>query len=799
MALKYTLVDVVPKNDSGESTQNSEPSITVDPLDPNQLIVGAFGASGSSYFKSTDGGATWSDYGSVASNDKSLAWKTDGSAVLTVSMVDTTSPNRFSTYSSTTAASNFGSPINVFTGSDLDQPWIRTGPSNHVYVAYNDLSQAGPSEGGSGNGGTASVLVSTNGGNTYNSVTLDRVGDPFQDDPSVRLAVNGNTVYGIFVRWNSLVEDDANGERFGSQVVVVRSDNGGADGFNALGSGGNGVQVATTTDVFTDPGGNTLSVGKERIAAEAAIAVDPNNANHVLVAYQNAPGANGAGQVQLVLSESTDGGATWSTKFTTPSTVRSGQAAISILNDGAIGFLYDSFDPATQKLSQHFLTTTNDFATTNDTTLATESNASPTIQFQPYLGDFFDLTSLGNTFYGTFCASNADNGTGAQFANLTLQRDFTGTPGTGSFQLTDTNGSPVAASIDPYFFSCTLQPPTVAGLSNASYTAFAAPVTLSAGLSLADVSSTTLNSAAVQITGGTFAGDGDVLAADTTGTAIAASYDNANETLTLTGSDTLADYQTVLRSVTFSSTSADPTGSGNDKTRTVTWSVNDGSFSNTPQNTSITITRPPNPSPPAGTTADMITSQASTGNYEIYDLGKNSVLAADPLTNIAAPWHVVGLGGFNGSDTTDMMLRNTSTGAFEIVDVSNNNAGAPVQIGAVGLDWAVAGFGDFSGHAGETDMLLRNSNTGDFEVYDISNNTVTSATPLGAVGLEEQVLGFGDFSGKANETDMLMRDSNTGAFEYYDIANNQITGAGSLGSVGLNFHTFGIGLVTNGS
>jgi hypothetical protein len=57
MALKYTLVDVVPKNDSGESVQDSEPSITVDPLDPNQLIVGVFGASGSSYFKSTDGEA----------------------------------------------------------------------------------------------------------------------------------------------------------------------------------------------------------------------------------------------------------------------------------------------------------------------------------------------------------------------------------------------------------------------------------------------------------------------------------------------------------------------------------------------------------------------------------------------------------------------------------------------------------------------------------------------------------------------------------------------------------------------
>ena len=795
MALKYTLVDVVPKSDSGESVQNSEPSITVDPLDPNQLIVGAFGASGSSYFKSTNGGITWSDYGSLVSNDKSLAWKTDGSAALTVSMDENASPNTFSTYSGTTAASNFGAPINVFSGDDLDQPWIRTGPSNHVYVAYNDLDKAGPSDGGTGNGGTASVLISNDGGNTYRSVTLDRVGDPFQDDPSVRLAVNGNTVYGVFVRWNTEVESDATGARFGSQVVVVRSDNGGADNFAALGSGGNGVQVATTTDVFTDTGGTTLSIGKERIAAEAAIAVDPNNANHVLVAYQNAPGANGVGQVQLVVAESNDGGATWSTKFTTSSAVRSSQEAISILDDGAIGFLYDSFDPATQQLSQHFLTTTDDFATTNDTTLATESNAGPSVQFQPYLGDFFDLTSIGNTFYGTFCASNADNGTGAQFANLNLQRDFTGTLGTGSFQLTDSFGNAVAASIDPYFFSCTLQPPTVAGLSDASYAAFGSPVTLSAGLSLADVSSTTLNSATVQITGGTFAGDGDVLAANTTGTAISASYNAANEMLTLTGLDTLADYQTVLDSVTFSSNSADPTDSGNDNSRTVTWDVNDGSFSSTPQNTTITVspaTTPPNPSPPAGTTADLIMERPSSGDYEIYDFGHNAALANHLLTNIASPWQTVGLGNFSGSGTSDMLLRNMTTGVFAIVDVTNNNASAPIPLGAVGLEWQVAGFGDFSGHPGETDMLMRDASNGAFELYDFSNNSVPFAGPLSGINPNATVLGFGDFSGKPNETDMLTRDS-TQSVVLYDINNNAVTSSTTLGNLGLEWQFAAVG------
>ena len=55
----------------------------------------------------------------------------------------------------------------------------------------------------------------------------------------------------------------------------------------------------------------------------------------------------------------------------------------------------------------------------------------------------------------------------------------------------------------------------------------------------------------VSITAGSFANDGDVLAASTTGTAITASYDSTNEILTLSGTDKLANYQAVLDTVNF--------------------------------------------------------------------------------------------------------------------------------------------------------------------------------------------------------------------------------------------------------
>jgi hypothetical protein len=78
------IVDLIPGSDSREVDQNSEPSIAVNPVDPLQMFAGAFIFDGtdSPFFVSTDGGGTWSIFGSIEHHDKSIAWKADGSGVL---------------------------------------------------------------------------------------------------------------------------------------------------------------------------------------------------------------------------------------------------------------------------------------------------------------------------------------------------------------------------------------------------------------------------------------------------------------------------------------------------------------------------------------------------------------------------------------------------------------------------------------------------------------------------------------------------------------------------------------------
>ena len=118
---------------------------------------------------------------------------------------------------------------------------------------------------------------------------------------------------------------------------------------------------------------------------------------------------------------------------------------------------------------------------------------------------------------------------------------------------------------------------------------------------------------------------------------------------------------------------------------------------------------PPNSPAPSGTTAVMVMSNPSNGDYEIYDVGGNAILAAYSLGQVGSPWTFVGLGTFQAGDTSDMLLRNTSTGGFEAYYISGNNITNASLIGTVGTNWNFAGTGDFDGQSSLSELLLRNS------------------------------------------------------------------------------------------
>ena len=185
-------------------------------------------------------------------------------------------------------------------------------------------------------------------------------------------------------------------------------------------------------------------------------------------------------------------------------------------------------------------------------------------------------------------------------------------------------------------------------------------MTLSAATTVSDADNLTLTSATVTIIGGTFVA-GDVLAANVTGTGITASYNAATGVLTLTGADTLAHYQQVLDSVTYSSSSQTRPTSGANPTSTISWVVNDGSGSNSTATatTTISITGSAVKNDVNGDRKSDILFQASIGPLNdgvlIYTMNGTTVASQAALTGPGLTYHVVGAGDFNGDGKADIL------------------------------------------------------------------------------------------------------------------------------------------------
>jgi len=120
------------------------------------------------------------------------------------------------------------------------------------------------------------------------------------------------------------------------------------------------------------------------------------------------------------------------------------------------------------------------------------------------------------------------------------------------------------------------RPPTLSGGDTVTFHA-GYPLDVDSGLVLnaPDTEAGNLISGASVVIGTGFLA-GDTLTAVTTGLpGINAAYNQATGVLTLSGNDTPADYQAVLRSVTFSSSAADPTDGGADTQRVLDYQVAD--------------------------------------------------------------------------------------------------------------------------------------------------------------------------------------------------------------------------------
>ena len=187
--------------------------------------------------------------------------------------------------------------------------------------------------------------------------------------------------------------------------------------------------------------------------------------------------------------------------------------------------------------------------------------------------------------------------------------------------------------------------------SSLAYTENATATAIDPGLTVSDADSTNLTGATVSISAN-YADGQDVLAF-TNQLGITGSWNSTNGVLTLTGTATVANYQTALRSVTYVNTSGAPSTAA----RTVAFTVSDGTANSTAATRDISIT--------AVNDAPMVNDQAfsvdeNAGNGTVV----GTVVASDPDAGDTLSYAIT------GGNTGGAFAINAGTGQITV----NNSA-----------------------------------------------------------------------------------------------------------------------------
>jgi hypothetical protein len=420
--------------------------------------------------------------------------------------------------------------VNTATASTQDTPQITALSNGGFVVTWNDASAGVGGAGGDTSGNAVKAQVFTASGATVGSeIRVNTATSGAQSAPQITALSNG----GFVVTWQD-----------GSLGVG--------------GAGGDTSSNAVKAQVFTASGApmgseilvNTATASNQSSAQITAL----SNGGFVVTWQDSSAGVGGAGgdTSSTAVKAQVFGPAAY---VATEQTALSLKGGVSIADiDAGVGVL-----TATLGVGYGVLNIT---AGTSGATIVS-GNGTGSVVVSGTLAQLNALLTGDATSTLTFTPN-----TDAPPANttLTVSVDDGGSTGAGGAQ---TGSGSLLITIN-----AVNDAPVLGGAGNTvSYTENAAGVVVDAALTVADADSANLTGAAVSIGTGRVTGDALGFA---TQNGITGSYDGATGVLTLSGAATVADYQTALRSITFSSTSDDPTSSA----RTISFVVNDGAGAN---------------------------------------------------------------------------------------------------------------------------------------------------------------------------------------------------------------------------
>ena len=333
-------------------------------------------------------------------------------------------------------------------------------------------------------------------------------------------------------------------------------------------------------------------------------------------------------------------------------------------------------------------------------------------------------------------------------------------------------------------------------VADATYQENAAPVLLSPSASLTDADNTALNFAAVRITAGSFPGDGDTLtvngATSGTVTGITFTWSPTLHALVLTGASSVANYQTLLQTVQFQSTSDNPTDFDASPQRTLTWFVSDGTAVATATTTLdiVAVNDPPINTVPGAQTVDEGTILPIAG-VSVADIDSSALTTtlsvAHGTLNVTAGPGVTGngtaivtiagtaaqintaLAGLAYADNPDFKGADTLTVA--------TNDGTATDTDTIAITVNAHPHCDFDGDSGSDILWQGDDGTASMWLMEGPDTPFVGAVGLFNPGPTWHIQGTGDFNGDGKDDIIWQGDDGTASMWLMDGTNATFVGA----------------------
>ncbi|MEW9897177.1 Ig-like domain-containing protein [Chitinivorax sp. PXF-14] len=469
-----------------------------------------------------------------------------------------------------------------------------------------------------------------------------------------------------------------------NEILAIDGSNVALTNGNSVTTSGNGLSAT----VSLSGGTATVSISSSGISGSTAASVVNG------ISYRDSSGSPSAGNRVVTLTSVKDSGGTSNggvdtTTLALASTVNVAVVPVVTPSGGSAAFTSGDNTASTPVAVDGGLTVTDSASPT-----LVSATVSITGNFQSG-EDVLAFTNNGSTMGNIVASYNSGTGvltltssggsaTLAQWQAALRAVTYTDSavmPNTAtrtvSFQVNDGSASSSVATRTVTVTATDQTPIATASGGSAAFTAgdntASTPVAVDSGITVSDLDNTTLASATVSITGNFHSGE-DVLAFSNTNSStygnIVASYNSGTGVLTLTSSGataTLAQWQAALRAVTYTDSAATP----NIATRTISFSINDGTKNSVATTRSVTVAA--TDQSPIATTSGGSAAFTAGDNATSMPVVVDSGLTVSDLDNTTLASARVSISGNFQSGQDVLAFSNTNSSTYGNIVASYNS------------------------------------------------------------------------------------------------------------------------------